>query len=95
MSEHRLGCLRMVFRGANAGAMRGAQHHRTAEPALRSIPQPRRMVHELIDARIEEPHELDLADRFQPLRRHADAESADQRFRQRRVKNALAAKALL
>jgi hypothetical protein len=49
----------------------------------------------LIDAGIQESHKLDFANRFEALRRHADAESPDQSFRQRRVENALGAKALL
>ena len=53
------------------------------------------MVHQLIDAGIQESHELDFADRPEPLRRHAHAESPDQSFRQRRVENALGTKALL
>ena len=53
------------------------------------------MVHQLIDAGIEKAHELDLADGLQALRRHADAEPADQQFGQRRVDHALGAEALL
>jgi hypothetical protein len=53
------------------------------------------VVHQLIDAGIQESHELDLANRFEALRRHAHAESPDQNFRQRRVENALGTEALL
>ena len=69
-------CLRVVLRSANASAMRCAQNHRTAEPPLSSIAKPGGVIHQLIDARIEEAHKLDLSDRPQSLRRHADAKAA-------------------
>ena len=72
-----------------------AQHHRAAEPPLRAVAQPRGVVHQLIDAGIEESHELDLADRLQALRRHADAQSADQQFGKRRIDHALRSETLL
>jgi hypothetical protein len=53
------------------------------------------VVQQLIDARIEKSHELNFADRLEALRRHADAEAGDQRFRQRRVKDTLAPEAPL
>src|SRR5262250_797014 len=53
------------------------------------------MIHELIDAGIKEPHELDFAHGPEPLRRHADAEPADQEFGERRVDHPLGAEALL
>ena len=40
-------------------------------------------------------HELDLADRPQALCRHADAESADEKFGQRRVDHPLRSETLL
>ena len=55
----------------------------------------RGVVHQLIDAGIEEPHELDLAHRSEALRRHADAQSADQQFGQGRVHHSLGPKTLL
>ena len=81
MGEHGLGCFRVMLGGTNAGAMRRAQNHRTAEPPLRSVAEPGCVVHQLIDAGIEESHELDLADGLKPLRRHTDAKPADQSFR--------------
>src|SRR5262249_59021323 len=81
--------------GANTGAMRRSQTHWARKPPLRSVAEPGGVVHQLIDAGIKESHELDLANRFEPLRRHAHAEPADQRFRQRRVKDALGTEALL
>src|ERR1700686_722929 len=53
------------------------------------------MVHQLIDAGINESHELDLADRLQPLRGHADAESADEEFGKRRIEHAFRSETLL
>ena len=53
------------------------------------------MVHQLIDAGINESHELDLADRLQPLCRHADAESADKEFGKRRIEHAFRSETLL
>src|SRR5258707_11273551 len=81
--------------GANAGAMRHAQNHRTAQPSLRSRAKPGGMVNQLVDARIHETHELDFADGLEPLRRHADADAADQELRQRHVDDALGPEALL
>ena len=80
---------------ADAGSARRAQHHRAAEPPLRAVAQPRGVVHQLIDAGIEKPHELDLAHRSEALSRHADAQAADQQFRQRGVHHTLGSKALL
>ena len=56
------------------------RHHRAAEPPLRAVAESRGVIHQLIDAGIEEPHELDLADRSEALSRHADAQAADQQF---------------
>ena len=53
------------------------------------------MVHQLIDAWINKSHELDLADRPQPLCRHADAESADKKFGKRRIEHAFRSETLL
>src|SRR5258706_1587687 len=81
--------------GADAGAMRRTQNHRTAQPSLRSPAKPGGMVHQLVDARVQETHELDFADRLEPLRRHADADAADQELRQRHVDHALGPEAPL
>ena len=53
------------------------------------------MVHELIDAGIDETHELDFAHGLEPLRRHADAKAADQELGERRVDHPLGAEPLL
>ena len=80
---------------ADAAAVRGAQHHGTGQPPLRSVAQPRGVIHQLIDAGVNKAHELDFAHGPQPLRRHADAKSADQQLRKRRVDHPLGAEALL
>ena len=95
MGEHRLGALRMMLGRADAGAVRRAQHHRTGEPSLGAVTQSGGVVHQLVDAGIDKAHELDLADGLQPLRRHADAEAADQEFGKRRIEHALRSEALL
>src|SRR5512139_682827 len=81
--------------GANAAAVGRAQNHRTAEPSLRAIAQPGRMVHQLIDAGIDESHKLDLADRPEALRSHTDAQATDQQFGERRIDHALRSETLL
>jgi hypothetical protein len=53
------------------------------------------MVHQLIDAWIEEAHELNFANRLESLRRHADAQSADQQLGERRIDHALGTEPLL
>ena len=95
MGEHRFGSLRMMFGRPDAGAMGRAQHHRAAQPPLRAVAQPRGVIHQLIDAGIHEPHELYFADRAHALRRHPDAEAADQQFRERRVDHAIRPEPLL
>jgi hypothetical protein len=47
--------------------------------------QPRRVVHQLIGARIDKPHELNLSDGFQALRRHSDTQPTDQELGQRGI----------
>ena len=75
--------------------MRRAQNHRAGEPSLGAVAQSRGVVHQLIDAGIDKAHKLDLADGLQPLRRHADAQPADQEFGKRRIEHALGSEALL
>jgi hypothetical protein len=62
---------------------------------LGAVAQPGSVVHQLIDARIQESHKLDLAHRLQTLRRHADAEPADEEFGKRRIQHALRPETLL
>ena len=95
MGQHRLGALRVMLGRADAGAARRAQHHRAAQPPLGAVAQARGVVHQLIDARIDEAHELDLAHGLEALRRHADAQAADQQLGERRIDHPLGAEALL
>ena len=53
------------------------------------------MIHKLIDARIDEAHELDLTHRLEALRCHTNAQSADQQLGQRRVDHAFGSEPLL
>jgi hypothetical protein len=43
--------------------------------------QPRGVVHQLIKAGVNKTHELDFTHGLEALRRHADAQSADQELR--------------
>ena len=95
MGEHRLGALGMMLGRADAAAVGRAQDHGAAQPPLGSVAQPRRVIHQLIDAGIDEAHELNLADGLEALRRHADAQPADQQLRKRGVDHALGAESLL
>src|SRR5438874_3833918 len=95
MGEHRLGAFGMMLGRANAGAMRRAQNHWAGEPSLGAVADSGGMIHQLVDAGIQKSHELDLTDGLQPLRRHPDAESADQEFGKRRIKDALRAETRL
>ena len=95
MREHGLGAFRVMFGRTDAAAVRSAQHHGASQPPLGAVAQPRGMVHQLIDAGIKKAHELDFADRLEPLRRHADAEPADQELGERRVDHPFRAEALL
>src|SRR3974377_1006477 len=80
---------------ANAGPVWGAKTQRRGAPSRGAGAQARGVVHQLVEAGIEEPHELDLADRPKALGGHADAQTADQQFGKRRVDDAPGAEALL
>ncbi len=77
------------------GAAGRAQHHRAGQSSLSTIAQPRGMIYKLIDARIDEAHELDLTHRLEALCRHADAQAADQQLGQRRIDHPLGPEPLL
>ena len=79
----------MMLGRVNAGAERRAQHHRAREPAARAIAQSRGVIEDLIDRRIDEPHELDLGDRPKALRGEPDAHAGDEPFGERRIDDAL------
>src|SRR5262249_28222175 len=64
-------------------------------PSLGAVAKARSVIHELIDAGIKKSHELNLADRPQPLHRHADTQAADEKLGERRVDDALGPESLL
>jgi hypothetical protein len=51
------------------------------------------VIHDLIDRRVHEPHELDFGHRFQSLCCHADADAGDHVFGERGVLHAVRAEA--
>ena len=53
------------------------------------------MVHDLIQRRIQESHELNFRDGLQPMRRHPHRHAGDGRFRQRRILHPVLAEAFL
>src|SRR6516162_3575233 len=95
MAEHRLSAFGMMLGRANAGSMRRAQNHWAAEASLGAVAHSRCVVHKLIEAGIKKSHKLDLANGFEPLRCHTNAETADEEFSKRRIQHALRSKALL
>ena len=88
VGEHRLRAFRVMFRRMDAAAIGRAEHHRTGQPSTRAGAHPRGMVHQLVDHRIDEAHELDFGDRTEPHGRQPDRQAADQRLRQRRIAHA-------
>ena len=76
---------------AQVAADRHADDHRTRELVARAIPQHRHLVAELHHRRPDVVEELDLDDRLQLARRHADAAADDRRFGERRVEDAIVA----
>ena len=92
--EQRLRAFGVVLGRMDAAAHRRAQHERAREPAAGAVAQARGVIQQLVDRGIDEAHELDLGDGPQALRREPDAHAGDQRFRERRVDDALGAEAL-
>ena len=74
--------------------VRGADHHRDAEVAVRSVPEPGGLGDDLVERRMDEVRELDLRDRQEAVQRHPDRDPDDPRFRQRRVDHPLLAELL-
>jgi hypothetical protein len=95
VGEHRFRALGVMLGRANAGAGGHAQHHRAGEPPLGAVAQPGCVVGQLIDAGVGKAHELNFADGPQALRRHADAQPADQQLGKRRIDDALRSEAPL
>ena len=66
--------------GADPGAVWRANNHRTGQPAPRAGAQPRGMVHQLVDRRVDEAGELDLRYRAEALGREPDRHSRNEPF---------------
>ena len=94
VGEKRLDALRVVLGGMDAAAGGGAQHQGTGHAAPGTGAKPGGVIRELVQGRIDEPRELDLAHRLEALRRHADRRAADEQLRQRGVANAAFAEPL-
>ena len=95
VAKQRLGAFRMVFRRVDAAAVRRADDHRAAQAAARAIAHARHVIHDLIERRIHESHELNFRNRLQPVRRHAHRHAGDRGLRQRRVLHAILAESAL
>ena len=80
---------------AQVAADRHAHDHRARPVVARSIAQHRHLVLELHHRRPDVVEELDLDDRLQPARRHADGAADDVGFGERRVEHAIGAVGLL
>ena len=85
MGEERLDRLAVVQRSVDAGPERRPDRDRAFERPVASIPDPGRLLDDLVHRREDEVGELDLGDRAQPVRGGADAHSGDHRLRERRV----------
>ena len=82
----------MVDRAAGKIAANGhADHHRATERAIRSPPQDTHFVPHLVHGRPDVVEELDLDDRLQPPRRHADGASNNIGLGQGRIEDAITA----
>ena len=76
---------------AQVAADRHADDHRAREVIARPVAQHRHLVAQLHHRRPDVVEELNLDDRLQPARRHADAAADDARFGDRRVEHAVVA----
>jgi hypothetical protein len=69
----------------HTSAVRGPDHERTAEVAVRAVPDAGGLRHDLIEGRVDEVGELDLGHRPQAVQGHADADPHDHGLGQRRI----------
>jgi hypothetical protein len=83
-----------MFRRMNAAAMWHADHHRAMHATPCTMSQPAHVIHDLIDGRVDETHELDLGHRLHALCRQAHAHSRNHVFGKRGVLHAIGAEAL-
>ena len=81
VGEHRLRALGVVLRRVDPAAGRRAHDQRAGQPSSRAVAQPRGLVHELVDRRVDEAAELDLGDRAEALRGQPDRHARDRRPR--------------
>ena len=94
--EDALARLAVVRRAAaQIAADGGANDDRARERVVRSIPDHRQLVANLHHRRPDVVEELDLDDRLQSARGHADGAADDVRLRERRVEHAIAAEGAL
>jgi hypothetical protein len=77
VGEQRLHALGVVLRGADAPAVRGAQHHGHGQRAAAAVAQARRVVGQLVEGGVGETAELDLYHRLQAPDGHADGRAHD------------------
>ena len=92
--EQRLHRLRVVQPAVDTGAIGGPDHDGAGEVAVGAVPQAGRLLHDLVEGRVDEVGELDLDDREQAAEGHADAMADDRGLRQRRVDHPLLAELL-
>ena len=95
VSEHGFDALRMVLGCVYAGAHGRADHQRAGDAPPRPVPEPTRVVHDLVHGWVYKAEELDLGDQAHSLRRHADGHPADQSFREWCIQNTLRPEARL
>ena len=80
--------LRVVLERADAAAIGHAHDHLAVKAALRALAIARRVVLDLVEALEGEAGELDLADRLEPVDRHAHRGADDARLREGTVDDA-------
>ncbi len=95
MGEQHFQALGVMLRRVDAAAMRHADHDGTGESSASAIAHARHVARNLVQRGIQKPHELNLGDRTQPLRRHADRHAGDHALGQRGVLNTILAELLL
>src|SRR4051812_3709665 len=89
MREHRVGTFRVMLRRMDAGAAWRAQHHGAGETSARAMTQAACMIEYLVDDGIREAGKLNLGNRLETFRCHADAHAGNQIFSERRIDDAL------
>ena len=88
VGEERLHALAVVKAAAGHRAVGHADHQGHVPAARRAVIHARRLTHDLVEGRVDEIGELNLADRPQVRQRRADAHADDAHLRQRRIHDA-------